>query len=194
MCWPTPICAMITCSMRCCRPKSRSRRLPKCRWRWPRRPKWSAAMPARPQKADAHRHRRHHRRSQLGAALYPVRRAASLSRAVGIDMESATIAAQGYRFRVPYGTLLCVSDKPLHGEIKLPGQANRFYEEAIAAHLKIGTTACDLLRRKARAAQPQAARLQRAAVPVTATTGSHRASFRCIHKTEARLASRQYRC
>ncbi len=41
-------------------------------------------------------------------------------------MESATIAAQGYRFRVPYGTLLCVSDKPLHGEIKLPGRANRF--------------------------------------------------------------------
>ncbi|MES2303031.1 MAG: AMP nucleosidase [Pseudomonadota bacterium] len=70
----------------------------------------------------------------------------SLSRAVGIDMESATIAAQGYRFRVPYGTLLCVSDKPLHGEIKLPGQANRFYEQAIAAHLAIGTTACALLR------------------------------------------------
>ena len=70
----------------------------------------------------------------------------SLSRAVGIDMESATIAAQGYRFRVPYGTLLCVSDKPLHGEIKLPGQANRFYEEAIASHLAIGTTACELLR------------------------------------------------
>lgn len=52
----------------------------------------------------------------------------NLSRAVAIDMESATIAAQGYRFRVPYGTLLCVSDKPLHGEIKLPGQASRFYE------------------------------------------------------------------
>ncbi len=70
----------------------------------------------------------------------------SLSRAVGIDMESATIAAQGYRFRVPYGTLLCVSDKPLHGEIKMPGQANKFYEEAISAHLKIGTTTCELLR------------------------------------------------
>ncbi len=70
----------------------------------------------------------------------------SLSRAVGIDMESATIAAQGYRFRVPYGTLLCVSDKPLHGEIKLPGQANTFYEEAIAAHLQIGVTACRRLR------------------------------------------------
>ncbi len=50
------------------------------------------------------------------------------SRAVAIDMESATVAAQGYRFRVPYGTLLCVSDKPIHGELKLPGQANDFYE------------------------------------------------------------------
>lgn len=68
------------------------------------------------------------------------------SRAVAIDMESATIAAQGYRFRVPYGTLLCVSDKPLHGEIKLPGQANRFYEGAISEHLQIGIQAVDLLR------------------------------------------------
>ena len=44
----------------------------------------------------------------------------SLSRAIALDMESATIAANGFRFRVPYGTLLCVSDKPLHGELKLP--------------------------------------------------------------------------
>ncbi|MBA3878187.1 MAG: AMP nucleosidase [Sphingobium sp.] len=72
----------------------------------------------------------------------------SQSRAVGIDMESATIAAQGYRFRVPYGTLLCVSDKPLHGELKLPGQANRFYERAIAEHMKIGIEACEELRRE----------------------------------------------
>ncbi|KAB7647737.1 AMP nucleosidase [Polymorphobacter fuscus] len=68
------------------------------------------------------------------------------SRAVAIDMESATIAAQGYRFRVPYGTLLCVSDKPLHGEIKLPGQANRFYEGAISEHLHIGIEAVKILR------------------------------------------------
>ncbi len=68
------------------------------------------------------------------------------SRAVAVDMESATIAAQGYRFRVPYGTLLCVSDKPLHGEIKLPGQANRFYEGAISEHLRIGIAAIDRLR------------------------------------------------
>jgi AMP nucleosidase len=70
----------------------------------------------------------------------------SQSRAVAIDMESATLAAQGYRFRVPYGTLLCVSDKPIHGEIKLPGQANRFYERAIAEHLQIGIAAVDQLR------------------------------------------------
>ncbi len=70
----------------------------------------------------------------------------SQSRAVGIDMESATIAAQGYRFRVPYGTLLCVSDKPLHGELKLPGQANSFYDEAIAGHMQIGIRTCELLR------------------------------------------------
>ncbi len=68
------------------------------------------------------------------------------TRAVAIDMESATIAAQGYRFRVPYGTLLCVSDKPLHGEIKLPGQANRFYEGSISEHLSIGIRALDLLK------------------------------------------------
>jgi AMP nucleosidase len=68
------------------------------------------------------------------------------SRAVAIDMESATIAAQGYRFRTPYGALLCVSDKPLHGEIKLPGQANAFYERAISQHLRIGIATIDLLR------------------------------------------------
>lgn len=72
----------------------------------------------------------------------------SLSRAVAIDMESATIAAQGYRFRVPYGTLLCVSDKPLHGEIKLPGQANRFYEGAISEHLRIGIEAISHMQRQ----------------------------------------------
>jgi len=70
------------------------------------------------------------------------------SRAVAIDMESATIAAQGYRFRAPYGTLLCVSDKPLHGEIKLPGQANAFYERAISQHLRIGIVTMDLLRQE----------------------------------------------
>jgi AMP nucleosidase len=70
------------------------------------------------------------------------------SRAVAIDMESATVAAQGYRFRVPYGTLLCVSDKPIHGEIKLPGQANAFYERAISQHLRIGIETLRILKRE----------------------------------------------
>jgi AMP nucleosidase len=70
----------------------------------------------------------------------------SQSRAVALDMESATIAANGFRFRVPYGTLLCVSDKPLHGEIKLPGMANTFYRERVDQHLRIGLRAMDLLR------------------------------------------------
>jgi AMP nucleosidase len=71
----------------------------------------------------------------------------SQSRAIALDMESATIAANGFRFRVPYGTLLCVSDKPLHGEIKLPGMANQFYRERVNQHLRIGLRAIELLRR-----------------------------------------------
>ncbi|MBV8796380.1 MAG: AMP nucleosidase [Hyphomicrobiales bacterium] len=73
------------------------------------------------------------------------RRIINISRAIAVDMESATVATQGFRMRVPYGTLLCVSDKPLHGEIKLPGAANAFYERAIAEHLQIGIAAIGLL-------------------------------------------------
>ncbi|MFT6024574.1 MAG: AMP nucleosidase [Ascidiaceihabitans sp.] len=75
----------------------------------------------------------------------PVQRL-SQSRAVALDMESATIAANGYRFRVPYGTLLCVSDKPLHGELKLPGMASDFYKTQVANHLMIGIRAMEHLR------------------------------------------------
>ena len=73
------------------------------------------------------------------------------SRAIAIDMESATIAANGFRFRVPYGTLLCVSDKPLHGELKLPGMANDFYRQRIGQHLLIALNANNILREEARA-------------------------------------------
>lgn len=72
------------------------------------------------------------------------------SRAIAVDMESATIAANGFRFRVPYGTLLCVSDKPLHGEIKLPGMANSFYAKSVEQHLKIGIRTLDILRKEHR--------------------------------------------
>jgi len=75
----------------------------------------------------------------------PVQRL-SQSRAIALDMESATIAANGFRFRVPYGTLLCVSDKPLHGELKLPGMASDFYKTQVASHLLIGIRAMEKLR------------------------------------------------
>lgn len=74
----------------------------------------------------------------------PVRRL-SQSRAIALDMESSTIAANGLRFRVPYGTLLCVSDKPLHGELKLPGMASDFYNGQVSRHLMIGIRAIELL-------------------------------------------------
>ena len=68
------------------------------------------------------------------------------ARAIALDMESATIAANGFRFRVPYGTLLCVCDKPLHGELKLPGMATDFYKRQVAQHLRIGIRAMEALR------------------------------------------------
>jgi AMP nucleosidase len=70
----------------------------------------------------------------------------SQARAIALDMESATIAANGFRFRVPYGTLLCVSDKPLHGELKLPGMATAFYKRQVGQHLRIGIRAVESLR------------------------------------------------
>jgi AMP nucleosidase len=68
------------------------------------------------------------------------------SRAIALDMESGTIAANGFRFRVPYGTLLCVSDKPLHGHLKLPGMADSFYRERVSQHLAVGLETMALLR------------------------------------------------
>ncbi len=68
------------------------------------------------------------------------------SRAIAVDMESATIAANGFRLRVPYGTLLCVSDKPVHGELKLPGMASAFYRESVGQYLAIAIRTLDRLR------------------------------------------------
>jgi AMP nucleosidase len=68
------------------------------------------------------------------------------SRAIAVDMESATLAGNGFRFRVPYGTLLCVSDKPVHGEIKLQGMANAFYKSRVQHHLIIGLETVEIMR------------------------------------------------
>ncbi|MGN6550108.1 MAG: AMP nucleosidase [Pararhizobium sp.] len=74
----------------------------------------------------------------------PVQRL-SQSRAHARDMEKATNAANGIRVPVPYGTLLCVSDKPLHGELKLPGMATAFYRTQVSQHLEIGLKALQKL-------------------------------------------------
>jgi AMP nucleosidase len=82
---------------------------------------------------------------ELSDHLAIVRRL-SQSRAIALDMESAAVAANGFRFRVPYGTLLCVSDKPLHGEIKLAGMAGEFYRRRVGQHLEIGLKAIEKLK------------------------------------------------
>ena len=65
------------------------------------------------------------------------------STAIGVEMESATIAANGYRFRVPYGALLSVSDMPLHDKPKLPKSAREFYQSSKEEHLMAAVRACE---------------------------------------------------
>lgn len=60
-----------------------------------------------------------------------------MSRSVAIDMESATVATNGYRYRIPNTTLLCVSDKPLHGKPKLSDDAQEFYEDSKKMHIEM---------------------------------------------------------
>ena len=75
----------------------------------------------------------------LGESLADLRS----SRSIAVDMESATVAANGFRYRVPNATLLCVSDKPLHGQPKLPSDAKRFYEESKNQHLAMAIDALE---------------------------------------------------
>ncbi len=67
-----------------------------------------------------------------------------MSRSIAIDMESATVATNGYRYRIPNATLLCVSDKPLHGKPKLSDEAQSFYEDSKEMHLKMVIEALDM--------------------------------------------------
>lgn len=69
-----------------------------------------------------------------------------LSRAIAVDMESATIATNGFRYRVPASTLLCVSDKPLHGSPKAAAAARDFYEASKRQHVDLAVEAIDSLR------------------------------------------------
>ena len=69
------------------------------------------------------------------------------STAAAVDMESCTIAANGYRYRVPYGTLLAVSDLPLHAVPKLPAAAQAFYSNSKEAHVMCAVRAVEKLAR-----------------------------------------------
>jgi AMP nucleosidase len=68
-----------------------------------------------------------------------------------VDMESGTVAACGYLWEIPYGTLLRISDMPLHGKIKLPGAAREFYQTRTDGHLLVAINAVEKLRKDPRA-------------------------------------------
>jgi AMP nucleosidase len=59
------------------------------------------------------------------------------SRALAVDMESATVAANGFRYRIPTATLLAVSDKPLHARPKIAADAQDFYAASRRQHVEI---------------------------------------------------------
>lgn len=59
-----------------------------------------------------------------------------ISRALAVDMESATVAANGFRYRIPTATLLAVSDKPLHARPKLAADAQDFYLASRRQHVE----------------------------------------------------------
>ncbi|SMO81899.1 AMP nucleosidase [Fodinibius sediminis] len=67
-----------------------------------------------------------------------------MSRSIAVDMESATVATNGYRYRIPNATLLCVSDKPLHGKPKLSEEAQQFYEDSKQLHLAMVIEVLDI--------------------------------------------------
>ena len=67
------------------------------------------------------------------------------STAAAVDMESSALATNGYRYRVPYGALLSVSDLPLHAVPKLPAQAQAFYSNSKEAHVMCAVRAVESL-------------------------------------------------
>lgn len=56
------------------------------------------------------------------------------SNAVGLEMESATIACNAFVNKIPYITFLCISDIPILGVLKLPHMAQDFYQAKIPEH------------------------------------------------------------
>src|SRR5580658_9578406 len=69
-----------------------------------------------------------------------------VSRALAVDMESATVAANGFRYRVPTATLLAISDKPLHARPKLSADAQAFYAASRRQHVEIAIAVAERVR------------------------------------------------
>jgi AMP nucleosidase len=69
-----------------------------------------------------------------------------VSRALAVDMESATVAANGFRYRIPTATLLAVSDKPLHARPKLSADAQGFYTASRRQHVEIAIAVAEKVR------------------------------------------------
>src|SRR5215471_18767639 len=69
-----------------------------------------------------------------------------VSRALAVDMESATVAANGFRYRIPTATLLAVSDKPLHARPKLSSDAQDFYATSRRQHVQIAIAVAERVR------------------------------------------------
>ncbi len=68
------------------------------------------------------------------------------SRALAVDMESATVATNGFRYRIPTATLLAVSDKPLHAQPKLGADAQDFYTASRRQHVEIAISVAERVR------------------------------------------------
>jgi AMP nucleosidase len=79
-----------------------------------------------------------------------------VSRSIAIDMESATVATNGFRYRIPSATLLCVSDKPLHGMPKLTNAAQSFYQNSKEKHLEVVIRAIEMSKQQNPAGLPNA--------------------------------------
>jgi AMP nucleosidase len=80
-------------------------------------------------------------------SLATVQQRLHVSRAVAVDMESATVAANGFRYRIPTATLLAVSDKPLHARPKLSDEAQEFYAATRLNHVSIAVSVADKVRK-----------------------------------------------
>jgi predicted AMP nucleosidase len=70
------------------------------------------------------------------------------TRAMAIDMETATIFAAGFANRIPSGALLLVSDQPMVPEgVKTEDSDKRVTSDFVDAHIRIGIEALRLIRR-----------------------------------------------